>query len=58
MSPLRFFRELAMLLATVGGTVLGYVATIHMEPVVNMSCAFLGMAVCGAFADICLRGGE
>ena len=58
MSPLRFFREAIMLLATVGGATIGFVATVHMEPVVNMTCAFLGMAVFGAFTDYCIRGGK
>jgi hypothetical protein len=58
MSPIRFFREAVMLLATVGGAAIGFAATTHLEPVVNMSCAFLGMALFGAFTDICIRGGK
>ena len=58
MSPLRFFREIVMFLATVGGAAIGFTATAHMEPVVNMTCAFVGMALFGAFADICVRGGK
>jgi hypothetical protein len=58
MSPLRFFREMAIFLAAVGGTVIGYAATTQMEPAVNMTCAFVGMSLGGAFADFCLRGGK
>lgn len=58
MSPIRFFREAIMLLATAGGAWIGFAATTHMEPAVNMTCAFLGMAVFGAFTDICIRGGK
>lgn len=58
MSPLRFFREAVIFLAAVGGTAIGYAASVHMEPAVNMTCAFVGMSLGGAFADICLRGGN
>lgn len=58
MSWLRFFREAIMLIATVGGAVIGYSASVHLEPAVNMTCAFLGMALLGAFVDICIRGGK
>jgi hypothetical protein len=58
MSPLRFFREIAILLATVGGAVLGYAATLDMEPAINVVGPFLGMSLLGAFADICIRGGK
>lgn len=58
MSPLRFFRELTMLLATVGGAAIGYTATLHMEPTVHLVCTFLGMSLGGAFADFCIRGGK
>ena len=58
MSPLRFFREAVMLLAAAGGAAIGYAATVHMEPSVNIICAFLGMSVFSAFTDICIRGGK
>lgn len=58
MSTTRFLREVIILLVTVGGTVIGFTATRHMEPTVNIVCAFLGMALFGAFADICIRGGK
>lgn len=58
MSPIRLIREATMLLATVSGAVIGFVATLDREPAINMSCAFFGMAVFGAFADFCMRGGK
>jgi predicted exporter len=58
MSPLRFFREMALFLATAGGAVIGYAATAHMEPTVNLTGAFLGMSLIGMFADFCIRGGK
>ncbi len=58
MSTLRFLREAAMLLAVISGAAIGFIATRHMEPTVNMVCSFLGMASFGALADFCIRGGK
>lgn len=58
MSWLRFFREAMMLLATAGGAIIGFTATTHMDPAVNVVAAFVGMGLFGAFADICIRGGK
>ena len=58
MSSPRLFRELAIMLATFGGAVVGYAAGTGMEPAAHMSCAFVGMALFGAFADFCIRGGK
>lgn len=58
MSPHRFIREMIILAFTATGALIGFIATVQMEPVVNSTCSFLGMAVFGAFADFCLRGGK
>lgn len=58
MSPLRFVREVVMLLAIVGGAAIGFAASVHMSDEMNLTCAFAGMATFGAFADFCIRGGK
>jgi hypothetical protein len=58
MSPRRFVREAVMLLAVVGGAAIGFAASTHMSDEMNMTCAFVGMASLGAFADFCIRGGK
>jgi len=57
-SRLRFFRELSLLLATVGGAALGYAAGAHLPSQQHVIVSFAGMALGGAFADWCLRGGK
>lgn len=58
MSPHRFIRELIVFSVAASGALIGFVATAQMEPTVNMTCSFLGMAALGAFADFCVRGGK
>ncbi len=53
---LRFFRELGMLVGVLGGTLIGYGAGYRMEPTAHMACAFLGMALGGAFVHLCIYG--
>lgn len=58
MSPRRFLVELLVLFSSVGGAAVGYCAGQQFEqPAVQLSLAFLGMALAGAFTEICLRGG-
>jgi hypothetical protein len=47
-----------MLLFVVSGAAIGFVASTHMSDEMNMTCAFAGMALFGAFADFCIRGGK
>lgn len=54
MSPRRLARELVVFGCVVGGTVIGYGAGNGLTPTVQLSLAFLGMALCGAFAEFCL----
>ena len=58
MSPIRLLREAIMFLAVVGGAGIGFAASSHMSPEMNMTCAFVGMAVFGGFTDFCIRGGK
>lgn len=59
MSTRRFFRELAVFLGVVGGTVIGYCAGADFSDELHGVCAFSGMAIGGAIVDLCLhqRGG-
>jgi hypothetical protein len=56
MSALRILRELTMLVAVVGGAALGYMAGQNFDSATHIVCSFAGMAICGAFADFCMRG--
>ena len=56
MSTRRFFRELVMFIGVVGGAVIGYCAGQPYEPSIQLVCAFLGMALGGAFTEVCIRG--
>ena len=57
MSPRRFALEIVVFCCSVGGAVIGYCAGQQFEqPVVQISLAFIGMALAGAFSDTCLRG--
>lgn len=59
MSPRRIFGELALLLGVVGGSIVGYCAGQQFQnPEIQTVCAFAGMALGGAFIDICMRGGK
>lgn len=59
MSPRRFMLELAVFGCTCAGAVIGFCAGQQFEqPVVQLSLAFLGMGLCGAFAEFCIRGGN
>lgn len=59
MSPRRFLIEFSVLLGSCGGAFIGYCAGQQFtEPTVQIMLAFAGMAVGGAFTDICIRGGQ
>lgn len=58
MSPRRFLHEMLIMSGVVGGTCIGYSAGMRLEPTVQTILAFLGMALGGAFVDLCLRGGR
>jgi hypothetical protein len=58
MSPRRFLVELAVMGGAVGGAVIGFFAGGPYDSTVQVSLAFLGMGLGGAFVDICLRGGH
>jgi len=58
MSPRRFLIELLVMCSSIGGAAIGYCAGQQFEQsAVQISLAFLGMALAGAFTEICLRGG-
>jgi len=50
----RIFREYMVMLCTTSGAVLGYCAGTGTEPTVQLVLPFLGMALGGAFAEICI----
>jgi hypothetical protein len=51
--------ELLVFGCTCAGAAIGYCAGQHFEqPVIQISLAFLGMALGGAFTELCLRGGN
>lgn len=54
MSPRRMFRELAVFGFVVGSTVVGYSAGAESTPTAQLVLAFLGMALGGVFAELCL----
>lgn len=54
--PLRFFRQLAMFVGVVGGTLVGYAAGVNYSHDVHVLCAFAGMAAGGGFVHYCLHG--
>jgi hypothetical protein len=59
MSPRRLLLELTVFVCTCAGAAIGYCAGKQFEePFVQISLAFLGMALGGAFTDLCLRGGN
>lgn len=52
----RILREFMVMGCSIGGAVLGFCAADGQEPTVQLALPFLGMALCGAFAEICMRG--
>lgn len=58
MSTLRLIREVMMFVAVVGGTAIGYAASHGFNQTTQVVCSFAGMALFGAFADFCMRGGK
>lgn len=58
MSPRRVLGEAVLMGGVLLGTCIGYAAGTRMEPAAQMSLAFLGMALGGAFVDFCQRGGK
>jgi hypothetical protein len=52
----RILREFMVMGCSTAGAVLGYCAATEMEPTVQLALPFLGMALFGAFAEICMRG--
>lgn len=55
--PYPIVREMLIVFCTVAGTLVGWLAgqSISYVPAAEMSLAFVGMALGGAFADICTR---
>lgn len=53
MSP-RFLRELVIMGCAAGGSAIGFGAGVGTEPSVQLILAFLGMALGGAFSELCL----
>lgn len=54
--PYPIVREILIMFCTIGGTVIGWLAGNSIGiPTAEFSLAFAGMAVGGAFADICLK---
>lgn len=52
----RTFREFVVMGCTVGGTMLGLCATYGInDPTIQLVLPFLGMALCGGCAEICMR---
>jgi hypothetical protein len=54
--PLRFFRQLAMFVGVVGGTLVGYAAGMSCPQDVQLLFSFAGMAAGGGFVHHCLHG--
>lgn len=52
----RILRECMVMGCSTAGAVLGYFAADGLEPTVQLALPFLGMALFGAFAEICMRG--
>lgn len=55
--PYRVVKEVLIMFCTIGGTVIGWSAGQHMygQGAPEIIGAFLGMAVVGGFADLCLQ---
>lgn len=55
--PYRVVKEVLIMFCVIGGTVIGWSAGYHMygHGTPEMIGAFLGMALCGGFADMCLQ---
>ena len=53
--PRRIICEFMVMGCSIGGAVLGYCAATEMEPAIQLALPFLGMALFGAFAEICMR---
>jgi VIT1/CCC1 family predicted Fe2+/Mn2+ transporter len=54
--PYPIVREILIVFCTVAGTLVGWLAGRSISiPAAEMSLAFVGMALGGAFADICTR---
>lgn len=52
----RIFGEMVLMLGVSGGAALGFSA--GHDSTTQMLYAFLGMGLCGAFVDLCLKGGQ
>lgn len=53
--PLRFWRELGLLVCVCLGAVLGYSAGRDLSSDWQVICSFGGMSLAGAFADLCMN---
>jgi hypothetical protein len=53
--PLRFWREVGLLVCVCLGAGLGYMAGRDLNSEWQLVCSFGGMAVFGAFADLCMN---
>jgi hypothetical protein len=52
----RILCEFMVMGCSTAGAVIGYCAASDMAPSVQLALPFLGMALFGAFAEICMRG--
>jgi hypothetical protein len=51
----RVVKEIMVMSCTVGGTLIGWGAGSSLSfPMADVILAFVGMALCGAFAEICM----
>lgn len=52
----RILHECMVMSCSTAGAVLGYCSATELEPTLQLTLPFLGMALGGAFAEICMRG--
>ena len=52
----RILHECMVMGYSTAGAVLGYCSATELEPTLQLALPFLGMALGGAFAEICMRG--
>jgi len=52
----RLLHECVVMGCSIAGAVLGYCAAPGLGPTAQLALPFLGMALGGAFAEICMKG--
>jgi len=52
----RVLREFVVLACSAAGAIVGYCAGLEYEPTLQLALPFLGMALGGAFAEVCIGG--